>query len=130
MSSQELSITKEDLKNIKDEIIHEFHRSAEIISAELKLLAERIFALNKKDRFGLEIKNEVENKTQPIAQTVIALQGQASALQGQVTTLDAKVDRSHLELKTEIQESRQEILAAVKFSYAELDKCRLATSPP
>ena len=67
MSSQETSITKEDLKNIKEEIIHEFHRGAEIISGELKVLAERIFALNEKiERFRREIKNELENKTQPI----------------------------------------------------------------
>ena len=31
-------------------------------------------------------------------------------------------DRMHEELKTEIQETKQEVLAAIKFSYAELDK--------
>jgi predicted nucleic acid-binding Zn-ribbon protein len=39
-----------------------------------------------------------------------------------VATVKGKLDRIHQELKTEIQETRQEILAAVKFSYAELDK--------
>ena len=39
-----------------------------------------------------------------------------------VATVNEKLDRIHLELKTEIQETRQEVLAAVKFSYAELDK--------
>jgi predicted nucleic acid-binding Zn-ribbon protein len=48
------------------------------------------------------------------------------ALDRKVTALDAKVDRSHQELKTEIQETRKEVLSAVKFSYAELDK-RLTT---
>ena len=43
-----------------------------------------------------------------------------------VATVNEKLDRIHLELKTEIQETRQEVLAAVKFSYAELDK-RLTT---
>jgi hypothetical protein len=43
-----------------------------------------------------------------------------------VTTANEKLDRIHQELKTEIQETRQEVLAAVKFSYAELDK-RLTT---
>jgi predicted nucleic acid-binding Zn-ribbon protein len=48
------------------------------------------------------------------------------ALSGKLVALDGKVDRFHQELKTEIQETRQEVLAAVKFSYAELDK-RLTT---
>ncbi len=39
-----------------------------------------------------------------------------------VATVNEKLDRIHHELKTEIQETRQEVLAAVKFSYAELDK--------
>ncbi|MBN1254433.1 MAG: hypothetical protein JXA50_04100 [Deltaproteobacteria bacterium] len=43
-----------------------------------------------------------------------------------VDTVNEKLDRIHHELKTDIQETRQEILAAVKFSYAELDK-RLTT---
>ena len=34
----------------------------------------------------------------------------------------SKVDKIHQELKTEIQGTKQEVLAAVKFSYAELDK--------
>jgi hypothetical protein len=44
-----------------------------------------------------------------------------TALDGKVANLDGKVDRIHQELKTEIQGTRQEVLAAVKFSYAELD---------
>jgi chromosome segregation ATPase len=43
-----------------------------------------------------------------------------------VGVLNDKLDRAHQELKTEIQETRQEVLAAVKFSYAELDR-RLTT---
>lgn len=39
-----------------------------------------------------------------------------------VATVNEKLDRIHQELKMEIQETRQEVLAAVKFSYAELDK--------
>jgi hypothetical protein len=63
MSSQETYILKGDLKKIKDEIIHELHRGAEIISGELKLLAERVFAPNEKiDRFRQEIKDEIEIK--------------------------------------------------------------------
>ncbi len=43
-----------------------------------------------------------------------------------VVNVNEKLDRRFDEVKTEIQETRQEILAAVKFSYAELDK-RLTT---
>jgi predicted nucleic acid-binding Zn-ribbon protein len=39
-----------------------------------------------------------------------------------VATVNEKLDRRFNELKAEIQETRQEVLAAVKFSYAELDK--------
>ena len=56
MPPQETSITREDLKNIKEEMIHELHRCAEIISGELKLLAQGIFALNEKiERFHQEL---------------------------------------------------------------------------
>ncbi len=43
-----------------------------------------------------------------------------------VATVNEKLDRRFNALKAEIQETRQEVLAAVKFSYAELDK-RLTT---
>ena len=39
-----------------------------------------------------------------------------------VANVNEKLDRTRQELKTEIQETRYEVLAAVKFSYAELDK--------
>ncbi len=39
-----------------------------------------------------------------------------------VANVDEKLDRRFNELKAEVQETRQEVLAAVKFSYAELDK--------
>ena len=39
-----------------------------------------------------------------------------------VANVNEKLDRTRQELKTEIRETRQEVLAAVKFSYAELDR--------
>jgi predicted nucleic acid-binding Zn-ribbon protein len=72
------------------------------------------------------LKEEINSKTQPIAQEVLTLSGKVVALDGKVIALDDKVDRIHQDLKTEIQETRQEVLAAVKFSFAELDK-RLTT---
>jgi len=53
---------------------------------------------------------------------VLELSGRVNVLDSRVIALDSKVDRVHEELKAEIKETRQEILAAVKFSYAELDK--------
>ena len=43
-----------------------------------------------------------------------------------VLSTNEKLDRTREDLKKEIQETRQEVLAAIKFSYAELDK-RLTT---
>jgi chromosome segregation ATPase len=130
MTTQETGITKEDLKSFKEEIVQQFHVSAEGIRDEVKQLAEGIDVVDKKvERTRQELKEEIDNKTQPIAQAVVALNSKVAGLDnkvtvlhGKVTALDAKVDKSHLELKTEIRE----VLAAVKFSYAELDK-RLTT---
>ena len=80
MPSQKNSLTKGDLKSVKEEIIHQFHVVSEGVIDQVKLVAEG------------------------------------------VATVNEKLDRIHQELKIEIQETRQEVLAAVKFSYAELDK--------
>jgi uncharacterized protein involved in exopolysaccharide biosynthesis len=120
MTTQETGITKEDLTSFKEEIIQQFHVSSEGIRDEVKQVAEGVDVVDKKtERIRQELKEEIDNKTQPIVQGVMALDRK-------VTALDAKVDRSHQELKTEIQETRKEVLSAVKFSYAELDK-RLTT---
>lgn len=39
-----------------------------------------------------------------------------------VMNVNEKLERVRQELKIEIQETRQEVLAAIKFSYAELDR--------
>jgi chromosome segregation ATPase len=183
MPAQKGGVTKEDLKNFKEEIVHQFHVISEDVISQVKLVAEGVVTVNEKlERTRQELKEEIDNKTQPIARAVLelsgkvvaldgkvvslddrvvaldgkvvslddrvvaldgkvvslddrvvaldgkvaALDGKVTALDGKVTVLDRKVDRIHQELKTEIQETRQEILAAVKFSYAELDR-RLTT---
>ena len=96
---------------------------------DLKQVAEGVANVNEKlDRRFNELKAEIDNKTQPIAQAVLELSGWVAALDdkvanldGKVVALDGKVDKIHQELKTEIQGTKQEVLAAVKFSYAELD---------
>ena len=120
MTSQKSGLNKDDLKSFKEEIIHQFHVVSEGVIDQVKLVAEGVTTANEKlERTRKELKEEIDNKTQPIAQAVLELSGK-------VVAIDGKLDRIHQELKTEIQETRQEVLAAVKFSYAELDK-RLTT---
>jgi len=169
MTSQKSGLNKDDLKSFKEEIIHQFHVVSEGVIDQVKLVAEGVATVNEKlERTRKELREEIDNKTQPIAQAVLELSSKVVALDGKVVVLDAKVvaldgkvvvldakvvdldgkvvvldakvvdldgkvvaldgkvDRFHQELKTEIQETRQEVLAAVKFSYAELDK-RLTT---
>jgi len=141
MPPQKSGLIRDDLKSFKEEIIHQFHVVSEGVIDQVKLVAEGVTTVNEKlERTRKELKEEIDNKTQPIAQAVLELSGKVVALDAKVVTLDAKVvtldakvvtldakvDRIHQELKTEIQETRHEVLAAIKFSYAELDK-RLTT---
>jgi len=130
MVVRKASGSREDLKKFKEEIVHQFHVISEDVISQVKQVAEGVANVDEKlDRKFDELKAEIDNKTQPIAQAVIVLNGKVAVLDNKVNTLDSKVnvldskiDKIHLELKAEIHETRQEILAAVKFSYAELDK--------
>jgi polyhydroxyalkanoate synthesis regulator phasin len=115
--------TKEDLKKFKEEIVHQFHVISEDVISQVKQVAEGVVNVDEKlDRRFNELRTEIDDKTQPIAKAVLELSGKVVNLDGRVVILDGKVDKIHQELKTEIQETRQEVLAAIKFSYAELDK--------
>jgi DNA repair exonuclease SbcCD ATPase subunit len=83
MAVRKEGVTKQDLQNFEEKIIHQFHIVSEGITSQVKQVAEGVVNLNE------------------------------------------KLDRNHHTL-TEIQETRQEVLAAIKFSYAELDR-RLST---
>ena len=165
MADRKAPGNKEDLKKFKEEIVHQFHVISEDVISQVKQVAEGVATVNEKlDRRFNELRAEIDNKTQPIAQAVLELSGKVTALDGKVGNLDdkvvafdgkvadldgkvvaldgkvgnlddkvvaldgkvavidGKVDRIPKELKTEIQETRQEVLAALKFSYAELDK--------
>jgi DNA polymerase sigma len=123
MSDRKVPRSKEDLKKFRDEIVHQFHVVSEGVIDQVKLVADGVATVNNQlDRTRKELKEEIDNKTQPIAQAVLELSGRVNALDSRVIALDSKVDRVHEELKAEIKETRQEILAAVKFSYAELDR--------
>jgi phage-related minor tail protein len=64
-------------------------------------------------------KEEIVHRFHVISEDVIS---QVKQVAEGVVNVNEKLDRMSQELKNEIQETRQEILAAVKFSYAELDK--------
>ncbi len=169
MPGRKLTPKKDSGRNSEERIIHEFHIISEGLISQIKQVAEGVANVDEKlDRTRLELKAEIEEKTQPIAQAVVSLNGRvgrleekADRLDGEVNSLDekmgrldgqvkslaetagrtdgkvnsldekmgrldGKVEQIRQELKSEIQETKQEILAAVKFSYAELDK-RLTT---
>jgi uncharacterized protein YceH (UPF0502 family) len=66
-----------------------------------------------------KFRDEIVHQFHVISKDVIS---QVKQVAEGVANVDEKLDRRFNELKTEIQETRQEVLAAVKFSYAELDK--------
>ena len=66
-----------------------------------------------------KFKEEIIHQFHVISEDIIS---QVKQVAEGVANVDEKLDRRFNELNTEIQETRQEILAAVKFSYAELDK--------
>jgi hypothetical protein len=66
-----------------------------------------------------KFRDEIVHQFHVISEDVIS---QVKQVAEGVANVDEKLDRRFNELKTEIQETRQEVLAAVKFSYAELDK--------
>ena len=80
MHSENAGVTKKDLKDLEEEIIHQFHVISEGVISQVKLVAEGVANVNE------------------------------------------KLDRRSNELKAQIQETRQEVLAGIKFSYAELDR--------
>ena len=66
-----------------------------------------------------KFRDEIVHQFHVISEDVIS---QVKQVAEGVANVDEKLDRRFNELRTEIQETRQEVLAAVKFSYAELDK--------
>jgi hypothetical protein len=79
---------------------------------------------------GSPIKEDLQNfKEEIVHQFHVISEGvidQVKQVAEGVANVNEKLDRRFNGLKAEIQETRREVLAAVKFSYAELDK-RLTT---
>src|SRR4030042_1888073 len=92
ITSQKSGLTKDDLKSFKEEIIHQFHVVSEGVIDQVKLVAEGVATVNEKlERTRKELREEIDNKTQPIAQAVLELSSKVVALDGKVVALDAKV---------------------------------------
>jgi DNA anti-recombination protein RmuC len=126
---------KEELRNVKEEIIHQFHIISEGVISQVKQVAEGVVNVNERlERTREELKAEIDNRTQLIAQAVVNLGERLDRTRQELKTdiqetreeFGEKLDKARQELKTDIQESRQEVLAAIKFSYSDLDK-RLTT---
>ena len=66
-----------------------------------------------------KFQEEIVHQFHVISEDVIS---QVKQVEEGVANVDEKLDRKFSELKTEMQETKQEILAAVKFQYAELDR--------
>jgi prophage DNA circulation protein len=115
MADQKDYTTKEDLKNLregvkadlrdfKEEIIHRFHIISEDHFAQIKQVAEGVLNVDEKlERNREETRVREENNFNLLSQAI--------------ATVSDTLQATRQELKHEIQESRQEILAAVKFSY-------------
>ena len=80
MSGNQDFATKEDLQNIKNDIISQFRMISEDVLSHVRVVADGVL------------------------------------------TVDEKVDRNLSTINGSIAENSKEILAAVKFSYAELDR--------
>ena len=120
--------SNEDLKTFKEEVIQQFHIISENVIDQVKQVAEGVRNVDEKlERFRKEVKAEMaeNHATLSLAIKKVDEKIDNTRLELEVGFSD-KLDKTRLELKTEIQETRQEILAAVKFSYAELDR-RLTT---
>jgi len=137
--------TKQDLKEFREEIIHRFHIVTEEVLSQVKLVAEGVTNVNEKlERFREETKSEMDNKygilagaiqvvNEKVDRTRQELKTEIQAVDGKlentrqelktkIQALDEKLENTRQDLKTEIQETRHEVLAAIKFSYAELDR--------
>jgi len=122
MSAEKEFATKDDLKGLekglreefrsgfkdfKDEIIHHFHIISEDLRTQMKQVAEgvsNVYEKSERDRAELKVEMNTNLNIHSLA----------------ITGVSEKLEKTNQELKREIRETRQEVLAAVKFSYAEL----------
>jgi len=96
------------------------------LDGKVKTVDEKVTSLDGKVKTLDEKVTSLDGKVKTLDEKVTSLDSKVNGLDKTVNVLDGKLDRTYQELKNEIQETKQEILAAVKFSYAELDK-RLTT---
>jgi len=104
MSAPENVATKEDLKNFKEEIVHEFHVVSEGLMDHIKLLAEgHTGVVQRLDRVGKEIGElRVESERQH-GETRALVKLSFSELDRRISTLESQVK--------DLQEWRKQIEA-------------------
>ena len=72
MPAQKSGVTKEDLKNFKTEIVHQFRIFHQEMLTQIKHIREGVANLDQKiDRFREEIKEKLNNATQLTGLAVI-----------------------------------------------------------
>ncbi|MGB9628243.1 MAG: hypothetical protein ACPL6D_06250, partial [Thermodesulfobacteriota bacterium] len=97
-----------------------------VLDGRVTELGEKVTVLDEKVTVLDGRVTEMGGKVTALDGRVVTLEEKVDVIDGKVTVLDSKADKIYHELKTDIQEARQEILAGVKFSYAELER-RLTT---
>jgi chromosome segregation ATPase len=94
---QKMPVKKDKTKGtneegLKEQIVLEFHIVAEGLISQIKQVAEGVVNIDQKlDRTREELRAEIEEKTDPIAQAVISLDRKVTNLDQKVTNLDQKV---------------------------------------
>ena len=74
MNGRKESATKEDLKNFKEEILHQFHVISEGVIDQVKQVAEGVANVNEKlDRGFNELKAEIQETRQEVLEPLNSL---------------------------------------------------------
>ena len=116
----------EKLERARQGLKAEIEEKTEPIAHAVVSLDRKVTSLDGRVKTLDEKVTSLDGKIKTLDEKVTSLDSKVNGLDKTVNVLDGKLDRTYQELKNEIQETKQEILAAVKFSYAELDK-RLTT---
>ena len=85
MANRKAFGSKGDLERFREEIVHEFHVVMGRVMDQVKLVADGVATVNEKlERTRKELKEEIDNKTRPIAKALLELNGKLSGLGGKV----------------------------------------------
>jgi archaellum component FlaC len=112
------NVTKKDLKNFKEEIIHQFHLISEGLIDQIKLLSEgHSGIIQRLDRVDTRL-DGVETRLDRVETRLNGVEKRLDRVDTRLDGVDARFD--HLEKENERQ--HLETRALVKLSFSELDK--------